>query len=306
MSPSKDARPRVPTVPAIPLPPPKPSSPRSAREANSSFTARQGVTRHHFDPDMVTHPSVLCFSPNQAASTPSPTGIHSSPTVIRGNRNVGASTPPISSHRVRGSNPPPCLSSTATPRPHTNGNYVDQVSGPMHSTMNPVARISPNPPSISPVPTVAPMEDTEALECVICLMEFNAQNRMASTLCACGLNMALFHKSCLRQYLTQRSTCPNCCAPLVVLESDITNISSNSSASTCTSEHASTASIVEEAPLECVICLMEFDTENRMASTQCACGLNMALFHKHCLRQYLTQKKTCPNCDQTLIILESL
>jgi RNA polymerase subunit RPABC4/transcription elongation factor Spt4 len=187
-------------------------------------------------------------------------------------------------------------------------------------------------------------EGEEPLECVICLMEFSKQNRMASTQCSCGLNMALFHRDCLRQYITKRDTCPNCNDPLIVLEPDILppghpnchyqKGGSNSSNNNYVSSNASVGStgssvqsgsghsghsgaslavasaaalaVPEEEPLECVICLMEFDVHNRMASTQCACGLNMALFHRDCLRQWLAKKDTCPNCDQLLVVLEPL
>lgn len=47
-------------------------------------------------------------------------------------------------------------------------------------------------------------------ECVICLGEFNGENPVMHTLCACGENRTKFHYPCLLIWLDKRDTCPSC------------------------------------------------------------------------------------------------
>ncbi len=61
--------------------------------------------------------------------------------------------------------------------------------------------------------------------------------------------------------------------------------------------------VLEEEPLECVICMQEFTHQNPLVPTRCGCGLNMALFHHDCLRQWMQMKPTCPSCDEPLIVM---
>jgi hypothetical protein len=53
-------------------------------------------------------------------------------------------------------------------------------------------------------------------------------------------------------------------------------------------------------PPECIICLGEFDQDNPVMYTLCACGENRTLFHYPCLLLWLEQKNSCPNCNSVL------
>ncbi|KAJ1411207.1 hypothetical protein B484DRAFT_455658 [Ochromonadaceae sp. CCMP2298] len=57
-------------------------------------------------------------------------------------------------------------------------------------------------------------------------------------------------------------------------------------------------------PPECIICMGEFDRDNPVMCTLCACGENRSLFHYPCLLLWLERKNSCPNCSSVLYYQE--
>ena len=64
--------------------------------------------------------------------------------------------------------------------------------------------------------------------------------------------------------------------------------------------------LTHEATLECILCLDDFDQENPMIPTLCACGESKAHFHLACLFAWLEKSKTCPYCRAELFYQEMI